>query len=127
MKTLIYSFLGIFACLLLTNCSKPQDTSATKSGKQCVQRCLERKTTCNKRCESDREQCLNRAKKVARDRYAACKKEGGPKQGNAIAVEKDFYDPAPCNKSCHCIKSKESCYALCGVHSSVDVYAKKYK
>ena len=86
----------------------------TTSGRQCVQRCLQQKSRCNRRCGSDHQQCMMRQKKLAHERFVQYVNEMVQEDTPVKQKERDFIDYAACSSSCQCIKSYKNCYTLCG-------------
>lgn len=121
MKKIILGCFCLITSLLLTGCAQPSYHSVpvfhkpkTLSGKQCVKRCLQQKSRCDRRCGTDHEQCLLKEKKLAHARYFKYVKQMKLEDNKIKLTEADFIDYSNCSHSCRCVKSYKNCYTLCG-------------
>lgn len=104
----------------ITGCSPVYETKSvlhppkTKQGKQCVNRCMLRKSKCQKSCAWRHEQCMHYQKVQAKHRYHRYVKQQREKGHRIKRSEKSFVDWQKCDTQCGCTKNYHKCYTLCG-------------
>lgn len=112
-------------CLLLISlfisaCGPMRPTSYTyvppkdAKGKVCTMQCQQSKSSCQRLCDSEAENCKSRAMGEARLKYDSYLSE---QRSKGEPVEKDlnsFYSSDSCVEHCNCTTDYQSCFQLCG-------------
>lgn len=116
--TLLSIFLSLFlflaACGPMYNSSLSFQQPKSSSGKQCVNTCLQNRSTCQMQCSTQNEQCRNNARQIAMPAYVLYVANKAEQEKNPHKTIEDFANYSNCNSSCGCNETYNQCFSNCG-------------
>lgn len=119
--SLLFGLLfSLSACGPMYNTSYAFQQPKSAGGKQCVNRCLENRSSCKMQCNMQNEQCRANARQAALPAYVLYvsnnKGEHHDKQKHRDRTKTidDFADYSNCSSNCDCDNTYNQCFANCG-------------
>jgi len=114
--------LGLSLCVLVLfgGCGPMYNSSLSfqqpKSfkGKQCVNTCLQNKTSCQMQCNTQNELCRTNARQAALPTYVLYLANKAQQAKNPHKTVDDFADYSACNSNCGCEETYNQCFSNCG-------------